>query len=345
MSDDANHVDPTRLDAYARGELPPADAKAVERHVAGCGECRDRLTHGLGGAGGDGAADERLEPPSMEVPETAQVRAVPSQVSVMYVPHTLDGDGKPSHTSVTTGIGPSHRREARPRRRVRHLGKAAAGLLVLALLLVVVVAAYLVGIRPHARSTQLTRRAQNTLVPVLEASRLPELQHPALRGVRVYRPGDDPQLEATLTEAEDALQQAVDANGDNVDARRMLALAHLMHGEPRIARTQLLEVEATLGPGPETQLGLGILDYLAAEVANDPEDRAYALAQADGHFQEVTLGAPGYPAALYNRALVALSRQDPGEARRLLGVYAELQPGSPWTAELQGRIEAASEPD
>ena len=93
------------------------------------------------------------------------------------------------------------------------------------------------------------------------------------------------------------------------------------------------------GAVPETHLGLGILDYLAAGVAEDPTDRSYSLEQADLHFAAIKLGDPGYPEAIYNRAVVALARDDEDEARRLLSVYAELRPGSPWIAELQRMIE------
>src|SRR2546428_13853082 len=38
-----SHVDEGTLRAYLEGELPPAEARGVEAHVAQCPGCRDRL--------------------------------------------------------------------------------------------------------------------------------------------------------------------------------------------------------------------------------------------------------------------------------------------------------------
>ncbi len=335
MNDAETHVDPAILEAYARGDLPPGRAKEVEVHVGRCASCRDRLTEGLGS--GEEGATGSIAPPSVEVPETAEVRAVPSQVSVMHVPQTLDGGGTPSHTSVTTGIGPRRARSTPPRPRSA-ARLALTSLLAVALVVSALAAVYLLAIHPRTRSGQLTDRAGEALGPVLARVRLADLQHPSLRGTDVYRPGSDPALEQSLLDAEDALRRAVDANGANWEARNLLALSNLMHGQLREARTHYQEVEATVGPRPETHLGLGILDYLAADVANDPADREYALAQADLHFRELALDDAGYAEALYDRAVVALARGDAEEAARLLDAYRVIQPGSPWIAELEARF-------
>lgn len=339
MTQATTHVEPALLDEYARGDLGPAETRAVERHLAGCDDCRARLTEGLRAAEQDEGSS--AAPPSVEVPETAEVMAVPSQVSVMHVPQTIEGDGAPSHTSVTTGIGPRPPRKE-PTGRGRGIRRAIKIAVVIAILFSALAAAYVIGFRPRARSGQLTERAGEMLAPVLEHTRLPRLQHPHLQGSTVYRPGTDAVLDAALADAAAALSRAVEADGGNWEARARLGLTQLMRGETRESRAQFQEAEATAGPRPGTQLGLGILDYLAADVAGDEADRAYALDQADGHFQAVALGDPGYAEALYNRAAVSLARGDREQARQLLDAYRVVQPDSTWIPEMEELLDGQS---
>lgn len=335
----APHPPPPMLAAYARGDLTPADARLVEKHVAVCGDCRASLTDGYDRS--DDKAKESLAPPSVEMPETAEVRAIPSQVSVMHVPHTLEGGGVPSRTSITTGIGP-RRGTAGGRPRGRRLGRWLAAGMVLGLGAAVLLAVVLFGVAPRVIAAQLTRQAETELAPLLQRSRLAELQHPALTGDEVFRPGGDAALGQALTSAAADLTRAVDASADRADARRLLALTHLLRGQVREARAHYLEVEAIVGPAPETQLGLGILDYLAAGVANDDADREYALEQADDHFRQLSVGDAGYAEALYNRAAVSAARGDREQARQLLDAYRVIQPDSPWVAELAARIDTSA---
>ena len=180
------------------------------------------------------------------------------------------------------------------------------------------------------------------LIPVLQRARLPRLQHPELRGGAVYRPGTDAALDAALADAAAALTRSVEADGGNWEARIRLGLTQLMRGETREARAHFLEAEATAGPRPATELGLGILDYLAADVAGDEADRLYSLDQADQHFQAVALGDPGYAEALYNRAVVCVARGDREQARQLLDAYRVVQPDSPWVLEMEGLLDPQS---
>lgn len=347
MADDEPHLDPDTLLRFAHGEISSQDAKDIERHLADCKTCRKTLSKAL--APPPGAADsyaglQHGSPPSMDLPETQEHREIPSQVSVMNVPQTVEHTHQPSHTSVVTGIGPTpepasrrRRKERRIRRRRRRVGW------IIALLVVMLAAAAfttIFGVRPKARSAALTAAAAETLGPVSNQARLTLLQHPALHGTTPYRPGDDPALELRLTEAEDDLSRAVEADPANMEARQLLALTHLLHGDPRVARQQFLEVEALRGTIPEVHLGLGILDFLAAGVAEDPSDRTYSLEQADAHFAAITLGEPGYPESIYNRSVVAHASGDADEARRLLAVYAELRPGTFWFEEQQDRIDS-----
>ena len=246
MHEPGDHPPENTLAAYARGELTPANARAVEDHVAACADCRAQLTRGYSRTSdGSGAA-----PPSVEVPETAEVRAIPSQVSVMHVPQTLEGGGQPSQTSVTTGIGPTRKTaDSRPRR--GGLGRWLAVGMALLLASATVIAVVLVGVLPRARAVQLTRRAEGELTPLLERTRLAELQHPALRGAQVFRPGSDAAVEQSLSAATDDLTRAVGASPERADTRRLLALTHLLRGEVRDARAHFLEAEAIAGAGPE----------------------------------------------------------------------------------------------
>jgi Putative zinc-finger len=349
MADDGPHLDPDTLLRYAHGEMSSQEAKDIERHLADCKTCRKTLSKALApppGAVDSYAGLQHGSPPTMDLPETQEHREIPSQVSVMNIPQTVEQDHQPSHTSVVTGIGPTPEPASRPRRKVRQKRRRSRVAWVIAFLVLLLLAAAtttVLGVRPKARSAVLTASAAETLRPVTDQARLAQLQHPALHGSTAYRPGDDPALELRLTEAEDELSRAVEANPANIQARQLLALTHLLHGDPRVARQQVLEVEALSGTIPEVHLGLGILDFLAAGVAEDPSDRAYSLEQADAHFAAITLGDPGYPESIYNRSVVASTAGDADEARRLLMVYVELRPGSSWIQEQQRRIDPGDE--
>ncbi len=343
MADDGSHLDSDTLLRYAHGELSSAEAKEIERHLADCRTCRKTLSKALApppGAADSWAGLQTGPPPTVELPETQEHREIPSQVSVMNIPQTIEQDSLPSHTSVVTGIGPTPEPQTRARRKPPRKRRGRAGWIVALVLLVAVAggAALALGVRPRARSAALTASAEESLGGVFAQARLVDLQHPALRGETAYRPGADPDLELRLTSAEELLGRAIDADPANADARQLLALTHLLHGEPRVARQQYLEIEALQGTTPAVHLGLGILDFLAAGVAEDPADRAYSLEQADGHFAAVQLADPGYAAAVYNRAVVARAQGDEDEARRLLSVYAEIMPGSPWIEELAASL-------
>ncbi len=336
MSDE--HLDPATLQAYRMGQVSASEVQRIEAHLASCGACRKQLTATIRPAADVGVGLEHRAPPSVEVPETYELREVPSQVSVMKVPHTVEAGDRPSVTSINTGMEPLAR-PAPPRRR---RGGAIVAAVALMMLVVFSLAVIYVGfVRPHARSASQTRRAEALMQPVLQDQRLAELQHPALRGQRPYRPGADADIEQALAEAEALLERAVRADSGNVDARMQLALIQLMHGEAAAARGHYQEVEATLGPTPSTRIGLGVLDYLAGAVAPDDGDRQYALQQAAARFAEVRLGDPGYPESIYNRAVVAHALGDAAEAARLQGVFAELQPGSPWNEVLSGLLGGA----
>lgn len=335
MSRGGDHIDDERLLAYIHGQAPSSEAQAVESHLAECPTCRKRLTGRLRPETPDDG--DSKPPPSVELPETQEMRAIPSQVSVMMVPHTIADGDRPSVTSIDTFGDPGHRQ-----RRGRARWIAVATLLVLGVSLVLI-AGYLLGVRPRLQSASLTEDAREVLTPVFEGQRLLRMQHPQLVGTTAYRPGGDPAIEERLDAADDLLQRAVDGDPRNVDARRLFALTQLMHGEPRMARLQFQEIEAILGPTADGHLGQGILDYMAGTVANDPADRDYAFGQAAAHFNAIKLGDPGYPQAVYNRCVVAQARGDAEEARHLQQVYRELQPESPWNALLDAELTPDSE--
>ncbi len=338
MTDPSEHISPEKLQDYARGRLSTVASRIVEEHIAVCADCRAALTRGLPAQGTADEADEHTAPPSAEIPETAELREIPSEVSVMSVPHTVEGMDRPSQVSVTTGIGPLNKPRRKPSRRSSKAGK-----IVLAVLLLSVMAGlgYWFGVRPHARSQTLARQAGDALQPVVASIRLADLQHPTLTGTEPYLPGKDQQLTETLARTEGMLARAVEADNGNLEARLMLALNHLVQGDPRVSRAQYNEVMALGGPSARIHMGLGILDYMASHVANNPTDKAYALKQADEHFAAIQLGDIGYSEAIYNRAVVALARDDAKEARRLLQVYTEIKPKSPWTDELAAKLEAS----
>lgn len=325
----SGHIDEQRLQAYVHGQASSAEAREVEAHLAECPTCRKRLT---GRLRPEESAGESKPPPSVELPETQEMKAIPSQVSVMMVPHTLEADDRPSVTSIDHFGGPEVRQRGR---RARWIAMGTGVVLLGAILLV---AGYLLALRPKLHSASLTSEADEVLTLVFESQRLPQMQHPRLVGDTPYRPGGDPAVEALLDEAGALLKRAVDADPNNVDARRLMALTQLMHGDPRVARQQYQEVEAILGPTSYGHLGQGILDYMAGTVANDPADREYAYDQSATRFAAIKLGDPGYPQAVYNRCVVAHSGGDAEEARRLQQVYAELQPDSSWILVLEAEL-------
>jgi anti-sigma factor RsiW len=335
MSSGSAHIDDERLQAYIHGQASTSEARVVESHLAECPTCRKRLT---GRMRPETAHDEDSKPPpSVELPETQEMRAIPSQVSVMMVPHTVEDGAPPSVTSIDTFGDPGRRQR---RGRARWIALATCGLFGCALVLVT---GYLLTVRPRLQSASLTEEARQTLAPVFESLRLERVQHPQLAGEVAYRPGADPAIEQRLDSADDLLRRAVDGDPHNVDARRLLALTQLMHGEPRVARLQYQEIEAILGPTADGHLGQGILDYMAGTVANDPADRTYAFEQAAAHFDAIKLGDPGYPHAVYNRCVVADARGDAEEARHLQQVYRELQPESSWNALLDAELAPEAE--
>ncbi len=330
----SEHIDEERLQAYIHGQASSTEAQEVEAHLAQCPTCRKRLTGRLRPEENEG---DSKAPPSVELPETQEMKAIPSQVSVMMVPHTLEAEDRPSVTSIDHFGDP----EARQRgQRARWIAGATGVVLLCAILLV---AGYLLALRPKLHSASLAGDASEVLAAVFDSQRLPQMQHPRLLGDTPYRPGSDPDVEALLDEADALLERAVNADPDNVDARRLLALTQLMHGDPRVARQQYQEVEAILGPTAGGHLGQGILDYMAGTVANDPADAEYAFGQAATRFAAVKLGDPGYPQAVYNRCVVAHAQGDPAEARRLQQVYVELQPDSPWIAVLEDELATVDE--
>lgn len=339
MADPKDHISPEKLQDYARGRLSTVASRIVEEHIAICADCRSALTRGLPPqqtAVDD--ADAHTAPPSSEIPQTAELREIPSEVSVMSVPHTVEGLDRPSQVSVTTGIGPLNKPRRKSSRRSSRISKVVLAVLLLG---AVGAAAFWFGVRPHARSQNLARQAGDILQPVVADIRLADLQHPTLTGTEPYLPGKDRELTETLARTEDMLRRAVDADAGNLEARLMLALNHLVQGDPRVSRAQYNEVMALGGPSARIHMGLGILDYMASHVANNPTDKAYALEQSDGHFDAIQLGDVGYSEAIYNRAVVSLARDDQDEARRLLQVYAEIKPKSPWTDELAAKLDAS----
>jgi len=322
------HLTDAQLHAYVMGTASSAEAASTELHLGACADCRRRLTQQLRPT--DEEAIDSRPPPSLELPETAELSEIPSQISMVSVPHTIEAEDRPSVTSINT---PDRRRAAPVPRRKR--GRLASAMILLAIVVLICAAVYAVAIRPRARSVTLTRQAEETLEPVLDALRLPELQHTALRGTVPYVPGADAEVEQRLDDARHALDRAVGADSGNTDARSMLALVLLMKGETRAARMQYQEVEALLGASPATTLGLGVLDYMAGVVAEDPADQAYSFEQSETRFSAITLGDPGYPESIFNRCVVAAARGQHEQAARLRDVYAELQPDSPWNAWLE----------
>ncbi|HEX8324115.1 MAG TPA: zf-HC2 domain-containing protein [Tepidisphaeraceae bacterium] len=55
------HIEPNKLNAFLDGELPPADAAAVEAHLAGCPACAALVV-------GDRATGDRLRAAPLPVP-------------------------------------------------------------------------------------------------------------------------------------------------------------------------------------------------------------------------------------------------------------------------------------
>jgi len=323
------HLTDAELHDYVMGKASPDETARAELHLGGCTDCRRRLT---GQFRPDDGTDEALDsrpPPSLELPETAELAEVPSQISMVSIPHTVEAEDRPSVTSISAPVSPGP--AASPRTgRGRWFSAAVLGVVGL----LVLAAIYVAAVRPQARSAALTRAAEQKLDPVLRSHRLPDLQHTALRGVNPYVPGADADVEERLSDARRGLERAINSDGGNVGARTLLALVLLMQGETRTARMQYQEVEALVGSAPETTLGMGVLDYMAGIVAEDPADRAYSFEQAEARFSAIKLGDPGYPESVYNRCVVAAAGGRHEQAVRLRDVYAELQPGSPWVAGL-----------
>ena len=327
------HLTDAQLSAYVMGKASTAEAAATELHLGACGECRRRLTQQLRPPTEDDEALDSRPPPSLELPETRELREIPSQVSMVSIPHTLEAEDRPSVTSINA---PTRPRSAPVRRSSR--GRWVAAVVLGGMAALIVVAVYTAAIRPHARSITQTRRAEETLRPVFQSLRLPDLQHTSLAGATPYVPGADTEVEARLTDARNALERAVSADGGNAEARSMLALVLLMQGETRSARMQYQEVEALLGSSSELKLGMGVLDYMAGVVAEDPKDQTYSFEQAEARFSTIRLGDPGYPESVYNRCIVAAALGEDEQAARLRDVYSELQPGSPGVAWLTERL-------
>ena len=330
------HIPAQKLHAYVMGQVSSAEAGEMEAHLGRCPECRQQLTSHLRPA--DAEPEDSRPPPSLELPETMELSDIPSQVSVSMVPHTIESYDRPSVTSISQS--PMSHEAGPPRRGHRRTLLVVAVVLALGVLAAIAVA---VVLQPRVRAASLTRQAREALQPVVASQRLADLQHLALRGTAPYVPGADAQVEQRLTDAEEALLVVVDLDGSNTEARSMLALTRLMRGELAEARGHYLEIEALLGPTSDSQLGLGILDYLAGTVANDPADREYSFGQARERFSSLKLGDRGYSEAVYNRCVVALARGDLSEATRLQQVYSELQPDSPWAVELSDLVGVALE--
>ena len=327
------HLTDAQLSAYVMGKASSAEATRTELHLGACAECRRRLTQQLRPPTEEVEAFDSRPPPSLELPETTELHEIPSQVSMVSIPHTLEAEDRPSVTSINAPARPLSAPVRTPRR-----GRWVAAVVLGTMAALIAVAVYAAAIRPHARSATLTRRAGETLQPVLQSLRLADLQHTALGGSTAYIPGADAEVEEHLADARNGLERAVSADGGNAEARSMLALVLLMQGETRSARMQYQEVEALQGSSSELKLGMGVLDYMAGVVAEDPKDQTYSFEQAEARFSAIKLGDPGYPESVYNRCVVAAALGQDERAARLHDVYSELQPGSPWVAWLTERL-------
>jgi hypothetical protein len=92
---------------------------------------------------------------------------------------------------------------------------------------------------------------------------------------------------------------------------------------------------------PEAHLGLGVTLAQQAGLEPDPLLRRALLLQAIAQFAALQHGSAGYPAALYDRALLLTRVRRGAEARALAAEYRTLDATSPWAARLESAATTA----
>lgn len=129
------------------------------------------------------------------------------------------------------------------------------------------------------------------------------------------------------------------------DPRLLAAMGALDLARMQLARAEqhFRQAADRAAPFPEARLGLGVVLAMRAGTDTDLSRAQRTRLQAAAQLAAVDERSPGYPAALYDRAIVLARAGRPGEARRTADAYWRIDPRGPWADALREALASPAE--